>query len=101
MKHERYMSWFREVVEMGWACGLYAPQEILLNYARSFHQYAPPDEEFPYEHVERFLIDITKVEWSANDTPTLKEAIESFNAFYDNTGHLGVDFSIYTKLGAN
>ena len=98
MKNERYMSWFRQVVEMGWICGVYHPQEILANYLLGFYQFTPYSEPLPYDHIERFLIDTTTHDWCRGDheRPTLTESIKHFNRFYED-GRM--DFGMYTRLG--
>ena len=98
MKNEQYMSWFRGVVEMGWTCGLYHPQEILANYLRAFYQFTPYREPLPYDHIDRFLIDTTTHDFMRGDSnrPSLQESVEHFNRFYED-GRM--DFGIYTRLG--
>ena len=98
MTDERYMSWFRYVVEMGWVCGLYHPQEILSNYLRSFYMFTPYSEPLPYDHIERFMIDTTQGDLMRGDSnkPTLKESVEHFNRFYEDRR---MDFGMYTRLG--
>jgi len=98
MKHERYMSWFREVVEMGWTCGLYKPQEILANYLHSFYMFTPYSEPFPFEHIERFIIDTTQHDWKRGNSerPTLQESVEHFDLFYLDSR---MNFGMYTRLG--
>ena len=116
MKNEQYMSWFRGVVEMGWICGLYHPQEILANYLRAFYQFTPYTEPLPYDQIERFLIDTTTHDFMLvggpsrfscklqrhvtargdSERPSLQESVEHFNRFYEDRR---MDFGIYTRLG--
>jgi hypothetical protein len=102
MTDERYMSWFRGVVEMGWVCGLYHPQEILCNYLRTFYQLASFDEELPFDHIERFMIDVTQGDFMLGDSekPTLAQAVEHFNKFYAHR-EMGMDFGVYVRMGTN
>ena len=92
------MSWFRQVVEDGWICGLYKPQEMLANYLLSFYQFSPYSEQLPYDHIERFMIDTTQHDWMRGNSekPTLAESVEHFNRFYED-GRM--DFGVYTRLG--
>jgi hypothetical protein len=100
MKDERYMSWFRQVVEMGWTCGVYHPPEILANY---FHGYLdairPHDEPIPYEFIERFMIDTTEHDFMLSKPPSLEHAIKHFDNYYDRTSWPNrIDFREYTRL---
>ncbi len=98
MMNERYMSWFRQVVEMGWTCGLYKPPEILASYLRSFYMFTPHSEPLPFEHIERFMIDTTQHDWMRGDSekPSLRQAVQHFRDFYADGR---VDFAMYTRLG--
>jgi len=97
-KMNQYMSWFREVVEMGWTCGLYQPQEILLNYLMHYHQFAPYDEPLPYDHIERFMIDVTTSDYMSLKPATLAAAVKWFNEFYlVNNRTVTVDFGVYVR----
>lgn len=98
MKDERYMSWFRQVVEMGWTCGVFHPQEILTNYLLSFYQFSPYSEPLPYDHIERFMIDTTQHDFMLPDRqrPSLQKAVKHFNLFYEDRR---IDFGVYTRLG--
>lgn len=100
MNEQHYMSWFRQVVEMGWTCGLYSPPEILLNYLIHGLSIQPYDEPVPYEHINRYMIDTTQIENLMTVKPTLREAIDYFNAFYttrETKRSIGVDFGALTR----
>ncbi len=97
MKDERYMSWFRQAVELGWACGLYRPQEILANILRNSADTFPIDEPWPSDHIKRFMIDTMQNELGLTERPKLERAILYFNHFYEDDRF---DFGAYVKHAA-
>ena len=94
---QRYMSWFRELVTMGWICSLYNPPEILANYLLHFRQFTPYGVSFPHDHIERFMIEVTQGDWMRGDSekPTLAESVEHFNRFYADRR---MDFGVYVGV---
>ena len=94
MKTQQYMSWFRQVVEMGWTCGLYRPQEILANYLIHALPIQPYTDPVPYEHINRFMIDTMMNELMMTEKPTLDDAIKYFNSFYKDNR---MDFGAFTR----
>lgn len=82
MSDQQYMSWFRQVVGMGWVCGLFQPPEILANYVLHYLPVMPYNDPVPYEHMERFMIEYATYSQLKTNMVSLEEAIAFFNAFY-------------------